>query len=129
VRITVFMTCLLSLLYIAFSPVAADTGSASTDVADAAEKIWLATAKEFGLWAALCVTLIGSVLLLTWLREKRMAKRIDDLEAARHAEIMSVSKALSENGASLRQMVSIQTKQLEEMQKLSIELHVRPCLK
>jgi hypothetical protein len=55
-------------------------------------------ADKFGLWAAVTVLLIITIVITTWLRERRMANRIDTLEnknADNVAVVVQVKDAVS----------------------------------
>lgn len=97
---------------------------------------FLSLAERFGLWAALCVSLIVAVLLFAWKRENRMAARIDNLEESSHASNVATAKALESNGACLRQIADLQQRQLdaqnrmtEAQQEANVEMRCRPCLR
>jgi Flp pilus assembly protein TadB len=127
-RKIVFVFSILSFFFTSFPTAIGESATTSVSCAEV-EKVWMSLTERFGLWAALCVALVGALLCFSWLREKRMAKRIDDLEEERAKQATSVATALTRNGDALSQIVEIQKKQLEEQQKLSVELHCRPCLK
>lgn len=82
-------------------------------------------AERFGVWAAFCLLLTIVLVWLSWRRECRMAKRIDDLEAER----TQTAVALNENGNKLQQAVLLQQQQVDIMRALVTELRCRPCLK
>jgi len=63
-------------------------GDVTDTASDASSKIFIDVAKEFGLWAALGVLLMIFISVTTWIREKRMAVRINELEKSL-AEIMA----------------------------------------
>jgi acyl-coenzyme A synthetase/AMP-(fatty) acid ligase len=50
------------------------------DVQDGYTKAFAEIADRFGVWAAVATLLMLVIVVTTWLREKRMAKRIDELE-------------------------------------------------
>lgn len=114
----------------AFLATAEDTGvTKPSDVAIVAEaaqytKAFTSIAEKFGLWAALTVLLVLATLIMGWLREKRMASRIDILEEARTKSAAEVATALTKNGELLENMVTIQGQQLQAMQCLATKLEI-----
>lgn len=102
---------------------------AGLPLAEVGEEAAWRVAERFGLWAALSVVLVGALTVLAWLREKRMAKRIDTLEAQNRETSTEVCVALEKNRKLLEESNKVQLKQLEALQAFTIEMRVRPCLK
>lgn len=75
--------------------------------ADGYSRAFTDVAERFGLWAALTVFLVAVVILTAWLRERRMAKRIDDLENKFVAAVAAQKD--------MQAAITLQTKALEEL--------------
>lgn len=72
-------------------------GDVADTATDKSSQIFIDVAKEFGLWAALCVVLLIFISVTTWFREKRMAKRIDELETMVNALSANHTKCMERN--------------------------------
>jgi H+/gluconate symporter-like permease len=130
VRIFVLSMLVPSAVWL-FSPIA-DVASPDDSTAQA----WVSLVERFGLWAALCVTLVGAVTWISWKREMRMAARIDSLESEKAASSVAIATALTNNGTSLNrlnetieQILRVQNEQLMTSKELNVELRCRPCIK
>lgn len=87
-------------------PLAVDS-SADADVANT----FTSVAERFGLWAAVTVALMVALIVTGWLRERRMAKRIDDLEK----DLVLLAKAATSAQRDVQGSIAAQTKVLETL--------------
>lgn len=103
-------------------PVAMDAETASTAFTSVAER--------FGVWAAMTIFLTAIVVLMAWLRERRMAKRIDELENELINAVATnkdVEKALAAQTEVLKLLVANGGGQLDVLKEIKIVFSQKIC--
>jgi len=103
-------------------PIAMDAEIASTAFTSVAER--------FGVWAAMTIFLMAIVVLTAWLRERRMAKRIDELENELIKAVATnkdVEKALSAQTEVLKLLVANGGGQLDVLKEIKIVFSQKIC--
>lgn len=112
-----------SVLFAGFGlPMAMDADTASTTFTSVAER--------FGVWAAMTIFLTAIVVATTWLRERRMAKRIDELENELIKAVATnkdVEKALTAQTEVLKLLVANNGGQLDVLKEIKIVFSQKVC--
>lgn len=90
-------------------------------------KAFLSLAERFGLWAALCVLLIIIILVTSWYRETRMAKRIDVLEKDLVTLSNETTKTMTTCSALLNDIKKVSEKSDATLSRIEIIFSQKSC--